>query len=253
MRVEVEVALLHVLAVVALGAGQAEEPLLEDRVAAVPEGQGEAEPALAVGDAQQAVLAPAVGAAAGVVVREVVPARRRRPSSPRAPCPTGARRGTAPSASSSPGAWHPLPDDFSLRWGASAARLLGRGLLDISECRRVRTWGRRGPYAAAKTFLRQQRFLGALRREALPPPGRSVMDTECPFLRRRCPPASERLRNTHSVLIPPTHFCATLLDIGWWGGAPAPGQRTEGAALRRSGGTGCLVYAVREYREGGQD
>ena len=35
--VEVEVVLLDVLAVVALGAGQAEEPLLEDRVAAVPQ------------------------------------------------------------------------------------------------------------------------------------------------------------------------------------------------------------------------
>ena len=72
--VEVEIALLDVLAVVALGVGQAEEPLLEDGVAAVPQRQGEAQAALAVGDAQQAVLAPAVGAAAGVLVGEVVPA-----------------------------------------------------------------------------------------------------------------------------------------------------------------------------------
>ena len=114
-RVEVEVRLLHVLAVVALGAGQAEQPLLQDRVAAVPQREREAEPALAVGDAEQAVLAPAVGAAARVVVREVVPARRRRPSSPRAPCPTGARRGTAPSASSCACARRP-------RAGAAAPR-----------------------------------------------------------------------------------------------------------------------------------
>ena len=73
--VEVEVVLLDVLAVVALGAGQAEQPLLEDRVAPVPERQREAEPPLVVGDAEQAVLAPAVGARAGVVVREVVPGR----------------------------------------------------------------------------------------------------------------------------------------------------------------------------------
>ena len=37
--VEVEVVLLHVLAVVAFAVGQAEEPLLEDRILAVPQGQ----------------------------------------------------------------------------------------------------------------------------------------------------------------------------------------------------------------------
>ena len=71
--VEVEVVLLDVLAVVALAVGQAEEPLLEDRVLAVPQGQGEAEPLLVVGDAGDAVLAPAIGARAGLVVGEVVP------------------------------------------------------------------------------------------------------------------------------------------------------------------------------------
>ena len=47
-RVEVEVVLLDVLAVVALAVGQPEQPLLEDRVAAVPERQREAEPLLVV-------------------------------------------------------------------------------------------------------------------------------------------------------------------------------------------------------------
>src|SRR5438876_982703 len=74
-RVEVEVALLHVLAVVALGAGEAEEPLLQDRVATVPERDGEAEPAFAVGDPEEPVLAPAIRAAPRVVVRQVVPTR----------------------------------------------------------------------------------------------------------------------------------------------------------------------------------
>jgi hypothetical protein len=46
---------------IALGVGQAEQALLEDGIAAVPEGEGEAEPLLAVGDAGQPVLAPAVG------------------------------------------------------------------------------------------------------------------------------------------------------------------------------------------------
>ncbi len=71
--VEVEVVLLHVLAVVPLAVGQPEEPLLEDRVLPVPQGQREAEALLVVGDAGQPVLAPAVGARPGLVVREEVP------------------------------------------------------------------------------------------------------------------------------------------------------------------------------------
>ena len=67
-RVEVVVALLHILPVVALGTGEAEQALLEDGVLAVPQGQAEAEPALPIGDAQQAILAPAVGAAPRLIV-----------------------------------------------------------------------------------------------------------------------------------------------------------------------------------------
>ena len=58
---------------VPLGRGQAEEPLLEDRVAAVPEGGGGDEELVAVADAEDPVLAPAVGLAPGQVVGEVVP------------------------------------------------------------------------------------------------------------------------------------------------------------------------------------
>ena len=47
---------------------------LKDWIFLVPEGEGEAEPALTVRDAQQPVLPPAVGPGASVVVREVVPA-----------------------------------------------------------------------------------------------------------------------------------------------------------------------------------
>src|SRR5262249_21148447 len=53
--------------------GQAEHPLLEDRVPAVPQRQREAEALLVVGDAGQPVLAPAVRARAGLVVAEVRP------------------------------------------------------------------------------------------------------------------------------------------------------------------------------------
>ena len=73
--VQVEVVFLDVLAVVAFGAGQAVQPLLEDRVVPVPQRQGEAQVLGAVADPGQAVLVPAVRPAAGIVVREVVPGR----------------------------------------------------------------------------------------------------------------------------------------------------------------------------------
>ena len=71
--VEVEVVLLDVFAVVGFAVGEPEEALLEDGVPAVPQREGEAEPLLLVGDAPEAVLAPAIGPGAGVVVREEVP------------------------------------------------------------------------------------------------------------------------------------------------------------------------------------
>src|SRR4029453_1798662 len=64
-----------VLAMVALGVREAEEALLEDRILAVPERQREADPLVAVRDAQDPVLVPPVGPRAGVVMREVVPGR----------------------------------------------------------------------------------------------------------------------------------------------------------------------------------
>jgi len=72
--VEIEIGILHVLAVVALGIGQAKEAFLKDRVEAVPKRGRETETAFAVGEAEQAVLAPAIRAAAGVIVREIIPA-----------------------------------------------------------------------------------------------------------------------------------------------------------------------------------
>ena len=71
--VEVEVVLLHVLAVVSLRVGQAEHPLLEDRVDAVPQRDREAEDLGVVAESGDAVLAPLVGARAGLVVGEVLP------------------------------------------------------------------------------------------------------------------------------------------------------------------------------------
>jgi hypothetical protein len=71
--VDVEVVLLDVFSVVPLAVGEAEHPLLEDGVALVPEGEGEAQALLVVGDPAEAVFAPPVGPGPGLVVREVVP------------------------------------------------------------------------------------------------------------------------------------------------------------------------------------
>src|SRR5262249_33921232 len=65
--------LLRVLAVVALGAAKTEDPLLQDGVDAIPQAQREAESLALVADAGEAVLAPAIGAGARVIVRDVLP------------------------------------------------------------------------------------------------------------------------------------------------------------------------------------
>jgi hypothetical protein len=56
--------------VVALAVGEAEEALLENRIGAVPECQGEAEDLLVVRDAAEPVLVPAIGARPRLVVAE---------------------------------------------------------------------------------------------------------------------------------------------------------------------------------------
>ena len=63
-----------VFSVVALRSGQPEQALFEERVALVPQGKREARPPVPVVDAEQAVLAPAVGAAPGMIMWEIVPA-----------------------------------------------------------------------------------------------------------------------------------------------------------------------------------
>ncbi len=72
-RVEVVVQFLDVLTVVALAVGQAEQSLLEDRIALVPQGHRDAQPLLGVAPATDAVLAPAICTAARVIVRQGLP------------------------------------------------------------------------------------------------------------------------------------------------------------------------------------
>ena len=73
--VEVVVNLLDVLAVVALFVGQAEQPLLENGVAAVPQGERQAQKLPVIGKAGEAVLAPAIGTTARLIVGEIIPCR----------------------------------------------------------------------------------------------------------------------------------------------------------------------------------
>src|SRR5277367_3811150 len=71
--IEVKVVLLYVLAMITFAVGQAEKPLLEDRIFAVPQRDREAQHAVNVANPGQTVLAPTVCARARLVMREIVP------------------------------------------------------------------------------------------------------------------------------------------------------------------------------------
>ena len=71
--VEVEVILLHILSVITFAVGQSEQPLLENWIFAIPQGQGEAETLVIIGNTSEAVLAPAVGARTGLIVCKKIP------------------------------------------------------------------------------------------------------------------------------------------------------------------------------------
>src|SRR5215472_1103833 len=71
--IEIIVQLLDVLAVAALAVSQAKQPLLEDRIAAVPQRDRQAQQLPVIGKAGNAVLTPTIGAAACLVMREIIP------------------------------------------------------------------------------------------------------------------------------------------------------------------------------------
>src|ERR1700730_801999 len=71
--VDLEVVFLDVLAVVPLAVGQADQALFEDRVLAVPQRHGKAQPLMVVAEARKAVFAPVIGAGPRLVVREIIP------------------------------------------------------------------------------------------------------------------------------------------------------------------------------------
>src|ERR1700730_14148932 len=72
-RVDVEVTLLDVFAVIAFVRHDAEIALLENRIAFVPERERPAEDLIAIAEACDAVLAPAVGLRSREVVRQKAP------------------------------------------------------------------------------------------------------------------------------------------------------------------------------------
>ncbi len=71
--VDVEVVLLDVLTVVALGIGQAEQALLQDRIPLIPQRDSQAQPLFVVADPGNAVLAPPVRARPRLVMTEIRP------------------------------------------------------------------------------------------------------------------------------------------------------------------------------------
>ncbi len=72
-RVDVEIGLLHILAAVALLAREAEHALLQKGVMAVPECERQTQILTLVADAPEPVLAPTIGARAGLLEGEVIP------------------------------------------------------------------------------------------------------------------------------------------------------------------------------------
>ena len=76
--VDVPIKFLDVLAVIPLGPGHAEEALLQNRVTSIPKREGETETLFEIGDAADAILAPAVRTRARVVMREIIPRLARR-------------------------------------------------------------------------------------------------------------------------------------------------------------------------------
>ncbi len=72
-RVQVPPVVLDVLAVVALGSGQPERPLFQDRVLPVPQRQAQAQPLFHVAEPGQAVLSPPVRPGPRVIMRQVIP------------------------------------------------------------------------------------------------------------------------------------------------------------------------------------
>src|SRR5215469_10847420 len=72
-RIEIEIILLNVLAVVTLAVSESKEPFFENRISPVPQREREAQLLILVGETRQSVLAPMVGTRSRLVMGEVAP------------------------------------------------------------------------------------------------------------------------------------------------------------------------------------
>src|SRR4029077_3119102 len=71
--VEVVVKLLNVFPVISLTVREAENPLFQNRILPIPEGQSQTETLMVVAQAGNAIFAPTIGTAARLVVTEIIP------------------------------------------------------------------------------------------------------------------------------------------------------------------------------------
>src|SRR5882762_9421300 len=74
-RIEVEVVLLYIFAMVAFISCEAEQTLFKDRIAPVPKRQSEAYPLVTVADPPNPIFSPAIRARTCMVVRKIFPGR----------------------------------------------------------------------------------------------------------------------------------------------------------------------------------
>ena len=106
-RVQIKVTFFHILAVVALRAAQAEQPLFQElHPAHSTTPNPKHRRTLAIRDTQQTVLTPAISTAAGMVVRKIFPSDCRCQNNLREPFPIAVPTDRVPNVASSPGAGH---------------------------------------------------------------------------------------------------------------------------------------------------
>src|SRR5688572_22756905 len=74
-RVEIIIIFLHIFAMIAFASRQPENSLFKNRVFAIPERERETDFLMAVGNSPNSVFIPAIGTAACVFVRKIIPSR----------------------------------------------------------------------------------------------------------------------------------------------------------------------------------
>src|SRR5262249_40095204 len=72
-RIEIEVILFDILAVIALGTGEPEQALFQYRIAPVPQCERKADMLMVVGDSGYAVFAPAISFRLSMCMRQIIP------------------------------------------------------------------------------------------------------------------------------------------------------------------------------------